>query len=522
MNKEPLPINDLDLVILLGDPRFNNPYHGSEAQKEHEQGDVSRLKEAMSKVVDNKRITYLDNHQRLLDDLRRYNPDLVLNFCNDGYRNRPELHMHMAALLDVFGLSFAGADANCLAKCHDKASINAAAARLQIPVPRMELLRLGTGDVPEHYPCVLKPNNGSGSMGITSGSVVTIEKQASKRLAELAHESQGRGWVVAEEFLDGREFSVAVLGSTESGEPPTCLPALEIDFSKLPEDRPRIMTHNSKANQESVDWQQVAMVPAELSEDVRKTVEAACLRMFERFDCRDYARFDFRTDDNGIPCLIDVNAHPEWGCEGMMAQMAGFAGLGYEDLLARIIRSAQTRTSANPPPEQRPETSASVVHACGIRLRPTRPEDIDFVRDVESAPENRVLIEQWSASEHLTALQAEHSKHLIIEDENEEPAGYVILEGLHRLDRAAYLRRIVVARKGQRIGDRAMEATERYCFEELGFPSLKLEVHDDNERALGLYQRHGFQEEGRYSMVQMIMHGRQAQASTSRQNSYAS
>lgn len=509
MNNPFLPRN-LDLVVLLGDPRLDNPYHGSDAQKDEERRDVARLKETLGEILSQGRITYLDDHRRLLEDLRQCNPDLVLNFCNDGFRNRPELHMHVAALLDVFGLSFAGASADTLARCHDKASINAAAVRLGIPVPRMELLRLGSDDVPSHYPAVLKPNEGSGSQGITSGSVVKDEQQAAKRLAELAEESGGTGWVVAEQFLDGREFSVAILGSGEGGEAPTCLPPLEIDFSRLPEGLPRVMTHESKANAESVYWQQVAMVPAELSAETREALAKYCTQMFERFGCRDYARFDFRTDDQGNPHLIDVNAHPEWGPNGMMAQMAGFEGLGYEGLLTRIIQSALSRKPANLAPEQRPEVLRPVVDARGIRLRPTRPDDIPFVCEVESAPDNRQMVEQWSEDEHLTALNAEHSKHLIIEDERGERVGYVILEGLSRPGEDAFLRRIVVARKGEGIGDRAMEATERYCFEELGIPCLKLEVHDDNERAIGLYERHGFQEEGRYSMVQMAMDQRRS------------
>ncbi|MBS3803837.1 MAG: GNAT family N-acetyltransferase [Oleiphilaceae bacterium] len=504
MSNPSLPMADMELAVLLADPRLNNPYHGSEAQKEHDRRDVEQLQQALKRLLGEQRVTYLDDHHRLLDELRRIDPDLVLNFCNAGFRNKPELQMHVPALLEMFGLNFAGADPSCLAICHDKASVNATAANLHVPVPRMELLRLGTGNLPRHYPVFLKPNEGSGSLGISTGSVVTNEQQASRRLAELGQESQATRWVVAEEYLEGPEFSMAVLGSAEPGTPANCLPPVAIDFSQLPEDFPRILTHDAKANQESVAWQRVALVPAKLSNQIREEVENHCVRMFERLGCRDYARFDFRFDAQGTPRLIDANAHPEWGAESMMARMTGFAGLQYEDFLVRIIRSALSRASPGARQKER-QGSAPVAEARGICLRATRPEDIDFVRATESAPGNREQIEQWSSDEHLRALYKDDCKHLIIADEQATPVGYAILEGLNQVDQALFLRRIAVAHKGRGIGGRALEAVERYAFEKLGSPCLRLEVHDDNDRALGLYRRHGFEEEGRYCMVKMAL-----------------
>lgn len=241
---------------------------------------------------------------------------------------------------------------------------------------------------------------------------------------------------------------------------------------------------------------------------MKEEVEAYCVRMFDRLGCRDYARFDFRTDDEGVPRLIDANAHPEWGSEGMVATMAAFAGLDYEELLAHIILSARNNPVVRQP-TAKGEPVEAVVGADGIRLRPTRPDDVAFVREVESAPDNRDHVEQWSAEEHLTALEADHTVHLIIENEDRDRVGYVVLEGLKSPDKAMLLRRIVVGRKREHIGDRAMTATERYCFDHLGFRRLWLEVHDDNEPARGLYRRHGFREVGQYRMVQMEMEDRQ-------------
>lgn len=161
-----------------------------------------------------------------------------------------------------------------------------------------------------------------------------------------------------------------------------------------------------------------------------------------------------------------------------------------------------------------------VVSTPGLRLRSTRREDLSFVRAAEAAAENRGYVEQWSEADHSACVDADDCCHLLIEDDRESPIGYVILEGLRDPGRAMLLRRIVVVRKGEGIGRRAVKAIMRYCFETLGFRRLWLEVHDDNMSARTLYEHLGFRvesvapsEDGRYTMVRMSVLDRDYRAS---------
>jgi D-alanine-D-alanine ligase len=65
--------------------------------------------------------------------------------------------------------------------------------------------------------------------------------------------------------------------------------------------------------------------------------------LFERLECRDYARFDYRTDAVGKIKLLEVNPNPGWCWDGKLNYMAGFAGLRYVDLLRMILMAAQDR-----------------------------------------------------------------------------------------------------------------------------------------------------------------------------------
>ncbi|WP_404383037.1 hypothetical protein [Caenispirillum salinarum] len=334
----------LDIAVILADPRLPYPYNPGGRMAEHDHRDAARLQDALGRLS-SCRFTILDDHENLPEALRQGSFDLVLNFCNAGFRNQPALQLHVPALVEMLGHPLAGADAACLALCHDKGAVNTVARAHAVAVPAQEVIRLSRGNrprPPERVPVLLKPNSGSGSTGISTGSVVQAPEDAEASLSALTADT-GVLWVVAEELLPGDEFSVAVLGEAGGLR---CLPPLTVDYGDLPEDLPRIMTHESKTDEKSPYYQRLRLKPAEVPDDLRARLDETCRLMFDRLGLRDYARFDFRDDANGVPRLIDVNAHPEWRADGMMARMAGYAGIDYPDLLARIIDGARARIAA--------------------------------------------------------------------------------------------------------------------------------------------------------------------------------
>lgn len=70
---------------------------------------------------------------------------------------------------------------------------------------------------------------------------------------------------------------------------------------------------------------------------------ASCIKLFERLECRDYARFDWRLDSNQTPRLLEVNPNPGWCWDGHLAKMAKLAGISYPQMLGKILKAGEER-----------------------------------------------------------------------------------------------------------------------------------------------------------------------------------
>ena len=131
-----------------------------------------------------------------------------------------------------------------------------------------------------------------------------------------------------------------------------------------------------------------------------------------------------------------------------------------------------------------------------LTLRRTLPSDLDYVMALESAPENRPFVGQWDRSMHLAAMESSNFLHLVAEDVERRPVGYVIMTDLNDLSHSVLLKRIVIEAKGRGYGHEVMRLVKRLAFEQLGAHRLWLDVIESNPRAKHLYETEGFRVEG--------------------------
>jgi D-alanine-D-alanine ligase len=277
--------------------------------------------------------------------LHRIQPKFIWNLCEEIQGNT-ELELCIAGLFELMNFPYTGAGPMALGIALNKHRVKQVLAASGIPVPRGSLCPLG-GPLPlrsmRRFPVIVKPVHEDASLGINSNSVCH-DLDALERQVEYIH-SVYRQDALVDEFLDGREFNVGVLGGRE----PQVLPIAEIDFSGMPEHEPRIVSYRAKWDEDSVVCKcTVPVCPADVPLRMANRIRQIALRSYRVLECRDYARVDMRTDAKGNVYVLEVNPNPDLSPGAGFVRAARVAGLTYTDLVARITQSALERGAKVP------------------------------------------------------------------------------------------------------------------------------------------------------------------------------
>jgi D-alanine-D-alanine ligase len=149
---------------------------------------------------------------------------------------------------------------------------------------------------------------------------------------------------LVEEFVDGRELNVALLGSGDAAE---VLPLSEIDFSRVPAGRPRILTYAAKWDVASEEYETTPSVGARpLEKELERRVHAVARAAYAALRLSGYGRVDLRLDPARGPLVIDVNPNPDLSPDAGFAKAARRAGLSHADIVRRIVEDALRRAGA--------------------------------------------------------------------------------------------------------------------------------------------------------------------------------
>lgn len=191
------------------------------------------------------------------------------------------------------------------------------------------------------FPLMVKPVSEGSSAGITNKSVVNTVTRLKKQVSfirETFHEP-----AMAEPYLEGREFSVALLGN-----PPVILPYLESDHSMLPKKYLPFDSLEVKWFYEIETAGNHLKCPAQIGSKLRKRLDEICIRVWKSLGILDWCRIDIRCDRRENPFVLEVNSPP--GCTPPEHDPASYfpliaraAGMSYENLLSAIIEIALKR-----------------------------------------------------------------------------------------------------------------------------------------------------------------------------------
>ena len=272
--------------------------------------------------------------EQAIDNLKLQDADTVFNLF-EGFCGYPETEALLPEYLETIGVPYTGCTAGALRLCLDKARVKVLLQAAGIPTPDFQLLNSET--LPTFqlgYPCIVKPRGEDASHGISETSVVgnltTLEEQL-----QLVAKCYGDGAIV-EEFINGREFNVTVLGNSQG----TVLPASEIAYS-LPPEMPEILTFAAKWKPDSPYFRGTKVVcPAEITAKERENIRETALAAYRLLGCRGYARVDMRLDKEGRLNVIEVNPNPDISPDAGAARQTKAAGMSYTQFIEKIVQLA--------------------------------------------------------------------------------------------------------------------------------------------------------------------------------------
>jgi len=267
--------------------------------------------------------------------------DVLLNFCDEGFDNNPLFEPHVASILDLSKIPFTGSNHFTLSLCLNKTMTKKLLLYHRIATPKFQEFVTGEENLSKRleFPLIVKPAQQDGSIGIKGDAVVRNEAQLRERAKKIIQTYNMPA--LAEEFIDGREVSVAILGYGDNIE---VLPVSEIDFCDLSDPYEKIISYDAKWKKDSRIYKKtVPVCPAKIDAELYADLVEMAVNAFKVTGCRDYARVDFRVDAKGNPYVLEVNPNPDPSFDAGLANMASKIGLSYGKLLERIIYTCLER-----------------------------------------------------------------------------------------------------------------------------------------------------------------------------------
>ena len=301
--------------------------------------EVSEVRDAIEALGHRTALLRVDEGVRpFVEALDALGPDVVFNLC-EGYRESSAGEIYVAGLLELLGIPYTGSGPMALGIALDKPLSKELFIARGIPTPRFAVYRTMPAALePLAFPVILKLAAEDASVGITADNVAADEASTYRRLQELFEEYHAP--VLVEEFIDGREFTVALL----DGRP---LLVEEIDMHV----EPRIVGFRAKWETGSAEYQgTIPVFQPVITGEQRAEMMTLAARVCDAIGIRDYARVDFRMDARGRISVLEANPNPDISPGSGYRRSLEMVHISYSDFIVRLLDNALSRGSGTVAP----------------------------------------------------------------------------------------------------------------------------------------------------------------------------
>jgi len=284
-------------------------------------------------------LAIFDDTDLIRQKFQSFQPDIIFNLA-DQFKNNRAFDQNIVSFLELHDVPFTGCGSTGLTLCKHKGISKKILGYHRIHVPDFTVIprgkRIGR---PKRlaFPILVKPLKEEASLGISQASLVENDDQFKERVAFI-HEKYDSD-VIAEEYIEGRELYVGVLGNHRL----QVFPLREMVFKEVPSDEPKIATYKAKWDEEyRKRWGIQNEFAKELDPALLREIEHTSKKIYRLLAIDGYARLDLRlTEDNEI-VFIEANPNPILASDEDFAQSALKAQLQYPQLIERVMQLGMT------------------------------------------------------------------------------------------------------------------------------------------------------------------------------------
>ncbi|MBW2989397.1 ATP-grasp domain-containing protein [Candidatus Woesearchaeota archaeon] len=311
---------------------------------------IDDLKEAIASsgyetiIIDTNRFS----EEALREELKRKKEDISLIFNVAEGMSGEDRESLVPKICEDIGIPFTAAASKDLMITLNKSKTKDILKKNSIPTPRFQVFEDADETIQDDlaFPLIVKPLLEGSSKGLFNENLVN-DKEELKRIVKKTITDYSQPALV-EEFLEGREFTVSIIGCNS----PAILPIVEIRFDHLPKNIHPMDSYEAKWVYDSPEFIEKSgfnpiVCPANISKELETSIKDVALKSFRALNCRDWARVDIRLDRDNIPNVLEANALPGFMKDpkknSRLPKAAYAAGWSYEKLIKEVIRSAMER-----------------------------------------------------------------------------------------------------------------------------------------------------------------------------------
>jgi D-alanine-D-alanine ligase len=277
------------------------------------------------------------------ETIQDWKPDIVFNLLEE-FLGRQELDHQVVSYLELMQVPYTGCHPRGLMLSRDKALSKKLLAYHHLVVPRFAVFPLGRKvHVPKGlpFPLIVKSLIHEASLGISQASIVDNPEKLRERVAFI--HQRNRTDVIAEQYVEGREFYVSLIGNVR----PQVLPIWELVFENMAPGMMAIATASVKHDPEYQRKRGIYQMHAEnLTDTQRESISRITKRIARILDLDGYSRVDYRLSEDGKLYFLEANPNPDIASSEEFASAAAEAGIAYPELLQRILRLGHQRAAA--------------------------------------------------------------------------------------------------------------------------------------------------------------------------------